>query len=300
MTMPRHIERERLHFCGVDVQDIVDHYVEKHWGESIRKTMAKYRTDDRNGKETEMKPETNTKHTGLDDGPELPMHVHEKVDRELARTKLGLGGIETLDERVATMHETEHLGHADLKVTAVTDLFPCQHCGDTDPQLHADEAGASQVRCSECGVRTGWYAQWEHAFNSWNRRPDGKEADEMGNEPKREMTLDEVVGKLHPSHAARRELDQLRSAAPVTIEMSDNTTEVGEAIEDYTRRRRTQRIEVAGRVLAAIIGKAFMPDDPHEHSAVMPDGEDVAHFAVDYADALLARIDETEPKDGDA
>lgn len=67
---------------------------------------------------------------------------------------------------------------------------------------------------------------------------------------------------------------------------------------DCENHRRAERVQVASRVLAAIVGKAFMPKDAHDaNTAVMPACEDVARFAIDYADALLARIDETEPKD---
>lgn len=166
MTTPRHVERERLQFCGVDVQDIVDAYVEKHWGDYIRRTAARYRIDDRNGKET----------------------------------------------------------------------------------------------------------------------------DEMEGEA-REMTLDEMLSKLPEDHGARRELDRLRSLVAY-VHVHDTLAGKAGLMLEIQARKRAQRVQVASRVLAALIEANEKRDYDEQHTGTRM-AEDAAHYAA----ALLARIDETEPKD---
>jgi len=83
------------------------------------------------------------------------------------------------------------------------------------------------------------------------------------------MTLDEVVGRLPNGHVARREFEILKRRV----------------LETSKKERRSERVQVASRVLAAM-----WESEVHLHPTT------VAKEAVEYADALLARIDETEEK----
>lgn len=121
-------------------------------------------------------------------------------------------------------------------------------------------------------------------------------ASDVGN---REMTLDEVMCKLHPSHRARVELDKLRLLErstlgvnvgnELTIEQRPLTPQqVGFHLAEPGRvSRRAERVQVASEQHAALLRNIHRArrDDP------LQDNERLVADALFYADALLARID---------
>ena len=97
------------------------------------------------------------------------------------------------------------------------------------------------------------------------------------NQVKREMTLNEIICNLPDDHQARGELARLYHLA-----------QIGEPfVEEKEKQRRSERVQTASRVLEGMFAR--------DHIAVGKK-EMVAEVAVRYADALLARIDETEVK----
>lgn len=121
----------------------------------------------------------------------------------------------------------------------------------------------------------------------------------MGDGACGEMTLDELVGALPEDHRAVRELAKLRDAAkrdssdgPLNEE---EIKEPGTSIERFPPplvSRCSERVQVASRVLTGLIADMhrLRQDDPQQDAGKLADD------ALWYADALLARIDETEEK----
>lgn len=70
--------------------------------------------------------------------------------------------------------------------------------------------------------------------------------------------------------------------------------QIAMALSVNTKERRAERVQVASRVLAAIV---FAESSSDGCSGTLATTSELAKEAVDYADQLLARIDETEPKD---
>ena len=142
LTTPRHGDRERLHFSGVDVQDIVDRYVEKHWGESIRKTAAKYGYDDTDGKEMDEMENEAKRETTFDEvtGAFTPAG-HIRRERRAERVQVAGWALEALIINVH-MRRTDD-PHTDAQKLADDALYYADallaRIDETEPKPEGDD-----------------------------------------------------------------------------------------------------------------------------------------------------------------